>query len=895
MAMRGKPCTKETQAVPVGTLGHWGVEIFMVAPSSSFDVVVGNEKICVTVEEIKSIPKEYRDLRWVFSEEEANKLPPHRDTDCAIELIPGQEVPRAKLYSRGFIPKTYHRFMVLTFAFNEIRKNIQVFPNISIEYDVNDNMFNTMETSANLLERLSQTHGNYNHYNCYSKKAISAVIGALFTQNSIQIANVLTNYKIPQLSYGSFDPVLSDKIKFPFFNRLVPNEELQHTGIVQLLKHFGWTWVGLITSDDESGETFLQSLRPRLLQNSICIAFVQKMPMSLKRARNEINKGIYDSLRLNEVNVNLVHGDVLTMDLFRMILHLYESDDFLPMERVWLITAQWDFTTMIAGGSFPAQSFNGTLSFSLHTNVVPGLEDSLDHINPHYADFAYRFWETAFDCTLLTFERGKRKCTEREKLVSLPGSVFEKRVSGESYSVYNAVYAIAHALQALHSLTAKRAARGHQGKRKLGNIQPWQLNAFLRKVRFNNTAGDEIFFDEKGDLVTGHDIINTITFPNGSFQRIQVGMMDPQAPVGQEFSLNGSAIVWNPKFKQVVPFSKCVESCQPGSNKIVVEGKEICCYNCTRCPEGMISVQVDADQCQKCPEDQYPNEKQDQCIPRSLSFLSYGELLGAMLTSFASLSSLTTVMVMGLFILHWDTPIVKANNRSITCTLLTSLLLGFLSSLLFMGQPGKVICLLRQTVFGITSCLSVSCLLAKTITVVLVFMATQPGNSILKWAGKRLATSVIILSCLIQTSICTVWIITSPPFPELDLHSQISQITVQCNEGSEIMFYVVLGYMGLLAVISFIVAYLARRLPDSFNEAKLITFSMLLFCTVWVSFIPAYLSTKGRYMVAVEIFSILASGAGLLGCIFLPKCYIIVVRPQLNTREQLVQKKNGLT
>uniref|UniRef100_A0A3Q1IYA2 G-protein coupled receptors family 3 profile domain-containing protein n=2 Tax=Anabas testudineus TaxID=64144 RepID=A0A3Q1IYA2_ANATE len=791
---------------------------------------------------------------------------------------------------KGFDTLGFRDAMTMAFAIDEINKNSTLLPNVTLGYSLYDTCGALIiGLSAALSLASGQEEQLMLQQNCLGSPPLLGIVGDSYSSNSIAISHVLGLYKMPIVSYFATCSCLTDRRRFPSFFRTIPSDAFQVHAMIQILKHFGWTWVGLIVTNDDYGLNVARSFQSALDQSGGgCLAYLEVLPWNndpseLKRTVHVIKTS---KARVVMVFVHKIHIIELMEEVVRQNV----------TGRQWIASEAWTSAAVVQTPRLMPY-LGGTLGIAIRRGEIPGLRSFMLQIRPDQNDYKYennivkQFWEYSFKCTFdpaVWVKTGAALCTGQEDIETLDTGLLALSNLRPEYNVYKAVYSLAYALDDMLRCEPGKGPFNGNSCASSQSLEPWQLVHYLQKVNFTTSFGDQVSFDENGDVLPIYDIMNWLWLPDGSTQVQKVGEVKRSAFKGEELTLDEDKIFWN--FEQrKPPQSVCSESCPPGTRMARKKGQPVCCFDCILCSEGKISNMSDSMECASCPEDFWSSPQRDRCIPKNTEFLSYHEPLGICLTTTSLLGTFICAVVLGIFIYHRSTPMVRANNSELSFLILVSLKLCFLCSLLFIGHPVQWTCQLRHVAFGISFVLCVSCILVKTMVVLAVFKASKPGGgATLKWFGAvQQRGTVLVLTC-IQAAICTAWIVSASPAPHKNTQYYNDKIIYECVVGSTVGFAVLLGYIGLLAIVSFMLAFLARNLPDNFNEAKLITFSMLIFCAVWVAFVPAYVNSPGKYADAVEVFAILASSFGLLMALFGPKCYIILLRPERNTKRAVM-------
>ncbi|XP_072895185.1 extracellular calcium-sensing receptor-like [Hemitrygon akajei] len=778
----------------------------------------------------------------------------------------------------------------MIFAIEEINQNENLLPGITLGYQIHDDCSSSAIASKAALALINGEE-SIEYRECRGSSNVAAIVGCQISTNSIVTARTIGSFGIPLVSYYSTCSCLSDKREYPTFFRTIPSDLYQSKILAELVRTFGWTWIGAIRSNTDYGNFGMQGFMEHAEKFGVCIAYSETFyrtdpPEKISRLVQIIKQA---STKVVVAFVNV--GDM------RILLNEILRQNVTGIQ--WIGTEAWVTANLL----LPEERviyLAGTIGPTTRRTELGDLRNHLQNVHPSNFPgniLVTEFWETLFTCSFTT-DNGTnqqnssgqvRQCTGNEHVEGIESVYLPAVMDGSSYHVYTAVYSIAHALHNLLTCVEGEGPFSKNTCAHIANFQPWQLLHYIRTVNFTAKTGETVYFDEHGDPVPRYEFVNLQVNLKGTVDIVNIGYYDGSAAAGRKLVINIGDVVWSTS-GNTIPQAICSEPCFPGTRKVSRKGQPICCFDCAECADGEISNVTDSTDCIKCPSEYWSNRAKTQCVLKKVEFLSFGELLGFVLVMLAVVGICFTVATAVIFYHYRETPIVKANNSELSFLLLFSLLLCFICSLAFIGEPSGWSCMLRRTSFGVVFVLCISCILGKTILVVVAFKATLPNSSAMNWFGHVQQRLGVFIVTFLQVLACVLWLSVSPPYPFKNMRHYRDVIILDCDVGSLTAFYFVSAYIALLSIVCLVLAFFARKLPDSFNDAKYITFSMLIFCAVWITFIPAYVSSPGKYTAAVEVFAIWASSFGLLVCIFAPKCYIILLKPENNTKKQMMAK-----
>uniref|UniRef100_A0A8C6SBW6 Vomeronasal 2, receptor 1 n=1 Tax=Neogobius melanostomus TaxID=47308 RepID=A0A8C6SBW6_9GOBI len=767
----------------------------------------------------------------------------------------------------GFNFRTFRWTQTMLFAIDEINKRQDLLPDTDLGYVIYDSCYTISKAVEGTLTYLTGQDEAVPNYRCGDGAPLGALVGAGGSDLSIATARIMGLYHFPQVSYFSTCSALNSKFQFPTFLRTIPNDVHQSKAMARLVLHFGWTWVGLIAADDDYGKYGIKDFKELVEEAGVCVSFSETLP---KVHSPEDMQRIVETVVESTAKVIVVFSS--DVDLSPLIGELLRHN---VTNRTWIASEAW-VTSALINQPGVSSLLGGTLGFAVKRADIPGLQEYLLDVDP-YDPLTEEFWETYFNCTL-HMSRALRQsqlkandslsragqpegmCSGKEPLTKINNTYWDVSQLRITYNVYKAVYAVAHALHNLEHCVDGNGPFTGKTCANISNFEPWQLMYYVKNVNYTVPhTGERVYFED-GDVEGYYDILNWQVDSLGELSYVTVGQY--RASAKNSMTVRNDSIIWNNQETTVssdsdTPTSICNEDCQPGTRKGIRQGEPVCCFDCVPCADGEFSNLTNARECILCHEEYWSNEAHDECVPKIIEFLAFGEPLGITLIVISAFGALLTIAVGVVFMVNVNTPLVKANDPLLSFSLLFGLVVTFLCSIVFLGQPQHWSCMTSQVALALGFALCLSSIMGKS----------QFFRKLLD-LGNAVA--------------CTVWLLTLPPHPIKNMSTQGIKIILECHEGSVIFICCIFAYDIFLALLE-------PALPLLYYSC--VTFGMLVFFIVWISFVPAYLSTRGKFMVAVQIFAILASSFGLLACIFLPKCYIILIKPERNT-EELIRERS---
>uniref|UniRef100_A0A6Q2Z5M6 G-protein coupled receptor family C group 6 member A n=1 Tax=Esox lucius TaxID=8010 RepID=A0A6Q2Z5M6_ESOLU len=734
----------------------------------------------------------------------------------------------AKQWSRCPCPNYLEAFNLVSFVRTlaviytiETINNSSFLPGVRLGYVICDTCADANNALKSTEQMLAINGTLPNLCDATEQPAVKAIIGARYSEESITVSRFLSLNMVPQISTTSTAAILSDKQRFPSFFRTVPSDIHQTRALAQLMAYFNWTWVGVVSGDDDYGKAALQSFLADAEEARVCTAFQEVVPHNLNDENSDrrIQEVVKHIKSLSEAQVVLlILKEELVQRLFKEII----KED---INRTWIASDAWSLSLPLATMK-NINMLGDIFGFSFIKGPIPGFEQYLQRLLLATGT-VNQFIEEYKD---LRCSPEVQECLHKNHVNQCP--------------LPNSVKFASHLACNLSDLPERNDEYLIQ----------------LKKINFTMDNG-QFFFDNSSSFTNGYDLVNWARTGDDNLLIYRIIVL----------------VLYNIKYNIditdvcQVPESKCSESCLPGFAKKIY--KVFCCYNCTKCEAGTFSNEHNLENCLECPNKTWSLKGWNHCEPRKETYFKWNEPFAITLVTFAGIGILLLFAVLIIFLIGRHSAVVKVAGGKLCFLMMGGLVTSFCAVMLFVGKPNEQICRSRQTLYGLSFTLCVSCILVKAYRTFLAFLMNQ--NNILK----KLYRPPIIIVCgtAIQALICTFWLIFDSPKLEIQTTDDSMEILLQCNEGSNWGFGFMLGYIVLLALICFILALKGRKVPTRFNETGYIIFSVVIYIFVWVCFIPIYI-TKLQQRSGVQAAAIVVSNFGIIFCHFIPKCYMILCK-----------------